>query len=287
MGTARPTFERRQLGLTMRRLRDEAGKSQQVAADVVGRTRTRIVQLEDGSATFSQEDLGKLLDCFGVTGDERATVLELGLQARKRQKRRIYVDQLPDAFQRFADLEASATEINWFETGIIPGLLQSPSYMRAIVAEGEGVWWEANDAQGRDRLAFRVERQNRLLQSDDRRILRFVVTEDALRANLGAPAVMQEQLEHLLALLDAHPDLGVRVLPNDAYGNPARGHGLWIFEFGERGAPVGYSPAMPGPAAYYDNHEDITIMLRAFHRVWELALSREESRRLISRVVKE
>lgn len=287
MGTARPTFERRQLGLTMRRLRDEAGKSQQVAADVVGRTRTRIVQLEDGSATFSQEDLGKLLDCYGVTGDERATVLELGLQARKRQKRRIYVDQLPDAYQRFADLEASAIEINWFETGIIPGLLQSPTYMRAIFAECEGVWWEINNAQGRDRLTYRIERQSRLLESDQRRIFRFVVTEDALRANLGSPAVMREQLDHLLALLDAHPDLTVRVLRNDTYGNPARGRGLWIFGFGERAAPVGYSPAVYGPSVYYDDHADTTIMLRAFHRVWELALSREESRRLISQVAKE
>jgi len=287
MGTARPTFERRQLGLTMRRLREQAGSSQQIAADLVGRTRTRIVGLEDGTATFNQEELEKLLDGYGVTGDERATVLELGLQARKRQKRRIYVDQLPDAYQRFADLEASATEINWFETGLIPGLLQSPSYMRAIVGEGEGVWWEINDAQGRDRLAFRIERQSRLLESDTQRIFRFVVTEDALRANLGTPAVMQEQLQHLLKLLDAHPDLTVRVLRNDTYGNPARGRGLWIFGFGDRVAPVGYSPAVHGPSAYYDNNADTTIMLRAFHRVWELALSREESRRLISQVAKE
>ena len=287
MGVARPTFERRQLGLTLRRLRDQAGKPQQVAADLLEKTRTRIVQLEDGTATISQEELVKLLDCYGVTGDERETVLELGAQARRRQKRRVHVDHLPDAYQRFADLEASASEINWFETGIIPGLLQSPSYMRAVFAECEGVWWEADGEQGRDRLTYRIERQARLFESDERRILRFVVTEDALHANLGSPDVMKEQSNHILSLLDAHPDLTVRVLRNDAHPNPARGGGLWIFGFGDRAAPVGYSPAVLGPSAYYDDEADTSRMLQAFYRVWELSLSRRESRRMIEGIAKE
>ena len=286
MGVARPTFERRQLGLTLRRLRDQAGKPQQVAADLLKKTRTRIVQLEDGTATISQEELIKLLDCYGVTGDERETVLELGAQARRRQKRRVHVDHLPDAYQRFADLEASASEINWFETGIIPGLLQSPSYMRAVLAEGEGVWWDADNTEGGDRLAYRIERQARLFESDQRRILRFVVTEDALHANLGSPDVMKEQSSHILTLLDAHPDLTVRVLRNDAHPNPARGNGLWLFGFGDRAAPVGYSPAILGPSTYYDE-ADTSRMLQAFYRVWELSLSRRESRRLIESSAKE
>jgi transcriptional regulator with XRE-family HTH domain len=287
VGVARPTFERRQLGLTLRRLRDQAGKPQQVAADLLRKTRTRIVQLEDGTATVSQEELVALLDCYGVTGDERETVLELGAQARRRQKRRVHVDHLPDAYQRFADLEASASEINWFETGIIPGLLQSPAYMRAVFAECEGVWWDADDEQGGDRLAYRIERQARLFESGMRRILRFVVTEDALHANMGSPDVMKEQNNHILSLLDTHADLTVRVLRNDTYRNPARGGGLWIFGFGDRAAPVGYSPAVLGPSSYYDDEADTSRMLQAFYRIWELSLSRTESRRLIESSAKE
>jgi transcriptional regulator with XRE-family HTH domain len=284
---ARPTFERRQLGLTLRRLREAAGRPQQDAADAVHKTRTRIVQLEDGTATFSQEDLEKLLNCYGVTGPERDTVLGLGLQARNRQKRRVHVDHLPDAYQRFADLEASASEINWFETGIIPGLLQSQRYMRAVLAEGEGVWWESLDQQGVDRLTYRIERQRRLFDAVDQRIMRFVITEDALRANLGSAAAMEEQLRHILMLLDEQRDLTVRVLRNDVYGNPARGTALLVFRFGDRGTPVGYSPSVPGPALYYDDEADTSTMLRAFYRVWELALNREESRQLIASILEE
>jgi transcriptional regulator with XRE-family HTH domain len=286
VGAARPTFERRQLGLTLRRLRDRAGKPQQAIADLLEKTRTRIVQLEDGTANISQEDLVKLLDFLDVTGDERKTVIELANQARKRQKRRVYVDQLPDAYQRWADLEASATEINCFETGLIPGLLQTEDYLRAVLSECE-VFWEPSVTEGSDRLAHRLERQHRVLDEPDGRMLRFVVNEDALRANMGSPEVMRGQLQHLLDLDRAHRDLTIRVLPNDAFGNPLRGHGLWFFGFGDRGAPVCYAPSVLGPSTYYDREADTARLLRAFYRVWELTLSRTASRRLIESLLKE
>ncbi|SER54831.1 helix-turn-helix domain-containing protein [Actinokineospora terrae] len=287
MGHARPTFERRQLGLVLRRLRERSGMTQQAGAEAVGKVRSRIVQLEDGTATASEEDLRTLLDCYAVTGDERTTVLELGAQARRRQKRRVHVDNLPDAYRRFADLEASASEINCFETGIIPGLLQSEGYIQALFAEAEGPWHEVDDVERGDRWSFRVDRQMRMLDETDRRIMRFVVTEDALRANMGAPEVMRQQLDHMLALLDKQRDLNIRVLRTDAYGNPLRGFGLTIFAFGERGAPIGYSSPVLGPSTYYDGESETTAMLRAFYRLWELALSREESRRLIQQIAKE
>ncbi|MBB4908345.1 helix-turn-helix domain-containing protein [Actinophytocola algeriensis] len=111
-----------QLGLTLRRLREGAGKSQQAAAEWIGKVRSQLVELEDGRGTLASDTLENLLDLYGVTGGERETVLELGALARARQKRRAYTDLLPGSFQRFADLEASASEINCYEFGIIPGL---------------------------------------------------------------------------------------------------------------------------------------------------------------------
>ena len=82
-------------------------------------------------------------------------------------------------------------------------------------------------------------------------------------------------------------DLTIRVLANDTFGNPLRGQGLWCFGFGDRGAPVCYSPSVLGPSTYYDRETDIARLLRAFYRVWELALSRTASRRLIEGLLKE
>jgi transcriptional regulator with XRE-family HTH domain len=284
MGQAKQTFERRQLGMALRRLRDEAGRTQQEAADALGKVRSRVVALEDGTATATPDDLTALLDCYRVDDDQRDTLLALAAQARKRTKRRTHVDVLPDAYRRFADLESSAAEINCYESGLVPGLLQSPAYMRAVLAECEGIWWRKKDVEGADRLAFRQERQAKAFESEQR-ALRFVITEDALRANMGSPDVMREQLAHLLKLSRDNRDLTVRVLDNDSFGNPVRGRSLLVFGFGERGTPIGYSETVLGPSTYYDDEKDTAAMLRAFHRVWELALSRVNSRRLVERIL--
>ncbi|MGH3621839.1 MAG: helix-turn-helix domain-containing protein [Sciscionella sp.] len=282
MGQARQTFERRQLGLTLRRLRDAASKPQQVAADALGKVRSRIVSLEEGTTTASEKDLGTLLDCYGVLDEaERRTVFELGAQARKRQKRQPHYDLLPGSYQRLVDLEASASEINSVDQGIIPGMLQSPDYLQALFPEGDGVFW-GRDAKGpTERMEFRQERQARILNAEAPPIMRYVITEDALYANMGSPDVMAKQLRHILTMLDEHPDLTVRVLRTDTYGNPLRGNGLQVFGFGGRGAAIGISSVAFGPPTYFDEDRDVRSMLRAFHRVWELALSRDESQRLI------
>jgi hypothetical protein len=288
MGQARQTFERRQLGLALRRLREGAGKPQQAAADALNKVRSRVVALEDGTATATQEDLHTLLDCYDVTGAERETLLALAAHARKRTKRRTHVDVLPDAYRRFADLEASAVEIDCHETGVIPGLLQSPAYVRALIAECEGAWWEPGDVEAEDRVAFRLDRQAAVFGSGrSAKRLRFVVTEDTLRADMGTPDVMREQLAHLLALVDGHRALSVRVMAGNTYGNPVRGRSLLVFGFGERGAPIGYSETVLGPSAYYDDVKDTSAMIRAFHRGWERALSPAGSRGLIERVLEE
>lgn len=153
--------------------------------------------------------------------------------------------------------------------------------------ECEGIWWRKKDPEREDRLASRMERQAKIFESAEGRMLRFVITEDALRANMGAPEVMHEQLTHLRTLIGEHRDLTVRILDNDVFGNPARGNSLLIFGFGEQGGPIGYSAAALGPSTYHDDEKDTAAMLRAFYRVWELALSRKESRRLIERILEE
>ncbi|WP_190815275.1 helix-turn-helix domain-containing protein [Saccharopolyspora pogona] len=284
MARARQTLERRQLGLALRRIREESGKSQQAAAEAIGRVRSRIVELEDGKGTLSREDLVKLLDFYGISGDERETVVALGAQARKRQRGRTYTDLLPGAFQRFADLEASATEIKSCESGIIPGLLQAPSYINAVFDEADGAWWGAEDPERGQRVAFRLERQARTLNHDTTKSLHFVVSEEVLHAKVGVPDVMREQLAHILHLTNSRNDLVVQVLRHDAQ-NPTRGGGLTVFGFGHRGTPVGFSTTLFGPSTYYQDTTDIAIMSRVFDHIRASALSARASLRLIEQIL--
>ncbi len=287
MGKARQTFERRQLGLVLRRLREEAGKSQQAAAEHIGKSRSRMPELEDGRTTLSAEELGQLLDLYEVSDQERRTVLELGALAKTRQKKRAHTDLLPGSFQRLADLEASATEIDWYEPNVIPGLLQSAGYLRAEVTDTDGVWWAPSIAEMHERINFRVERQARALESAEPKVLRFVVTETALRAAVGDPETMREQRRHILKLLETKQDLAVRVLRTETYGNPARAGGMIVLGFGDRGSPVGFAPPVYGPSTYFDNETDTAAMRRAFERLHGLALTQTESTRFIRQIDEE
>jgi transcriptional regulator with XRE-family HTH domain len=287
MGKARQTFERRQLGLALRRLRKQAGKSQQVAADEIGKARSRMAELEDGQTTLTVEELTRLLDFYEVTGDDRRTVLDLGALAKTRQKKRAHLDLLPGSFQRFADMEASATEISCYEPNVIPGLLQSPGYLRADMMDADGVWWEPSVAEIHERITFRMARQVNTLDSPDPKVLRLVVNEAALRASVGSPEVMREQRRHILNLLESKQNLTVRVLRDETYGNPARAGGLMIFGFGDRGVPVGFTPVVFGPSTCFDNEPDVAALNRVFDRLQELALSPDESVRFIREIDEE
>lgn len=287
MGQARQTLERRQLGLTLRRLRERAGKSQLQAARAVGKARTRIGELEDGKFTLTADHLTVLLDLYGVTGEERETALDLGVLARARQrKRRAYTDLLPGSFQRFADLEASATEINAYEFGVVPGLLQSLSYIRAMIDAGDGVWWSPSTRELEERIAFRLDRQEKVFEAGDPKSLHFVMTEDVLRVGAGSE-VMREQRRHILALVENHPNLVLRILPSDVSGNPALGSGLTVLGFGDKAVPVGFSTVVFGPSTYFDQEPDTAALRRAFDRITELSLNEKDSARLIRQIDKE
>jgi transcriptional regulator with XRE-family HTH domain len=287
MGKARQTFERRQLGLALRRLRTQAGLPQHVAADHIRKARSRMAELEDGRTTVSVEELESLLDLYEVTGDERRTVLELGALAKARQKKRAHTDLLPGSFQRFADLEATASEISCYESGIVPGLLQSPEYLRAVMTASDGVWWAPSFAELHERTEFRAERQARVLDADEPKELRFVLTEDALRGAVGSPEVMREQRRHILNLLENKRNLTVRVLRRETYGNPAPSGGITVFGFGDRGVPVGFSSVVYGPSTYFDDESDTASLFKAFQRLEELAADPEESARLICQIDEE
>ncbi|MDQ3787315.1 MAG: DUF5753 domain-containing protein [Actinomycetota bacterium] len=67
-----------------------------------------------------------------------------------------------------------ATEINCYESGIIPGLLQSLGYVRATIDDGDGVWWEPSNAEREERIAVRLDRQEKTFGSAEPKTLRFL-----------------------------------------------------------------------------------------------------------------
>ncbi|EEP72435.1 DNA-binding protein [Micromonospora sp. ATCC 39149] len=84
-------------------------------------------------------DLKLLLDFYGVTGEEAEPLRELARAGRQRGRWSGYRNVVPDWFRQYLDLEADAAEIRWYQSEVIPGILQTEPYIRAILDEGEDV----------------------------------------------------------------------------------------------------------------------------------------------------
>ncbi|MFI0464364.1 helix-turn-helix domain-containing protein [Saccharopolyspora sp. 5N102] len=280
MSAGRQTVERRQLGLMLRRLRDQAGKTQQQAAHAIDRDTARISQVETAKGSFSADELATLLDFYEVSEDERQTVLDLGAQARKRQRGRTYTDQLPRSFERLADLQADAKAIGFYEASIVPGLAQSADYARAVIATGDGVWWDSSDQELENRVAFRLEQQRRVLDASEPKAISFVVTEIALDQVVGSTSVARGQVLHLLQLGE-RPNIAVQVLPRTVPNNPLLHGGLITLDFAPSAPRIAFAPVPYGPSTYHDQEADTGPMFRAYERVRELALDLDSSRTLL------
>lgn len=285
---ARQTLERRQLGLSLRRYRTLRSASQAEVAAIVGVSDSRISKVEDGTATLTTEQLAQALDFLDVHGAERETVLELGARARKRLRRSAkdvqpYTDTLPGSFQRLADMEADATAIYCYDSGVIPGMLQSPAYIRAGMSSANGVFWEPSETEVETRYTFRRDRQARILESDEPKKLEFVFTEDAVECGGGSAETRREQLEHLLQLAEQHLDITMQVVRSGDLRNPVPSGGLIVLDFDGTAPNVAFAPTIYGPSTYFDDPVDTANLLRAFRKVQGLARGHADTIELIHR----
>jgi transcriptional regulator with XRE-family HTH domain len=287
MAAGLQTIPRVLLGEALKQLRSEAGVTLDAAAKVVGKDRPRLVKVLDGKATLSTEELEALVDCFGAKEPARSEILTLGIQARKRAMSSPYMDLAPGSFRRIAWLEAMATDIWIYDRGVFPFVVQSPEYLDAVMRTGEGIWWEQAGSTHADLVAFRLERQKRVLEAETPKRVEVLFSDDTLSAQVGRPEILRGQLEHILGLRDQHPALTVRLVPSSVPGNPAPSSGLMMLRFGEVLRPVSFLPVVYGPSIYFDQTEDTERIMRAFNKLRELALSPAETRAVLEERLKE
>ncbi|MEV6797602.1 helix-turn-helix transcriptional regulator [Micromonospora rifamycinica] len=136
----------------------------------------------------------------------------------------------PAWFRPWAEIEREASGLRWFENAVLPGVLQTPDYARAIIASGP----LAADAE--DHVDSRLRRQAAVLDRPRPPLLVFVIDEAALRR--GNPDVMTPQLDHLVELAQ-RPHLMVHVLPLHAGLHPGQA-GPFIIASTSEGEEVGY-----------------------------------------------
>ncbi|WP_433345634.1 helix-turn-helix domain-containing protein [Micromonospora sp. CA-111912] len=270
-----PTIQRRRLGNALKRAREAAGKTQDEAAEVIDSASSKVSRLELGQSGIRLTDLKLLLDFYGVTGEDAEPLRDLARAGRQRGRWSGYRNVVPDWFRQYLDLEADAAEIRWYQSEVIPGILQTEPYIRAII-EGDDV---------EQQTAVRLERQ-KVIDRPDGPELNFILSESALRRDLGDRAAMREQLSHVAALA-SRPNVTIQVFPLNAETYVTSSYNFIILRFGEEVASdVVYLETFTD-ADYLDSPEALRSYNRLWGRLQAAALGPAESRRLILRIADE
>lgn len=284
MGRTRATLQRRRLGAELRRLRETAEKQQQEVARILECDVSQVSRVESGDRSFKVREIEALLDLYKVPAAERSQITELAKIARQRQPRRMYSDAMPGAFRRLSDHEQDATEILYSDGDLIPGLLQTEDYARAMMRLGRCDVFKASEDDVEARVRFRMERKELLAREGSPRMC-FVLGEAAVRRPVGGRDVLREQLVHLLELIEQHPHIVVQVAPLAAAEHPLLGADIEILRFGGLATDVVHQPTYIGGGVYLTDERDIDECTDAFDQLRAVALGPDASRAFIARQV--
>ncbi|GIG58011.1 transcriptional regulator [Longispora fulva] len=214
-----PKEARRHLGLGLRKIRDTADITLDVAADRLSRTEGWLSKVERGHSRITPGEVEILLGLYGADSEVIDTMRNLASQAgpnRSSAMYRQFSDVIDADFDPLLRLEAAATTLRWWGDTVIPALLQIRDYSHRIVGAGVRRVAEGEIAKLVD---LRMSRQ-RILASENSPAVTCVIAEGALLQIVGGPEVMTAQLDHLIATARAGT-VDIRVLPFEAGAHPA------------------------------------------------------------------
>ncbi|NNH73299.1 XRE family transcriptional regulator [Nocardia uniformis] len=261
-------------------------------------SRQVIMRLEDGLPTkLTKPQIESLIDFYHPSADDRAEALRLFEEVRAQDKAskaqgnskgmwKAYSDQVAPNFEKFLRLEGVAEGIITYQPLIVPGLLQTPDYRRAIIRI-EMPALSAVDVERR--LELTAKRQVRLEENGFR--MEAFLDEAALRHRPCTPAAMSIQLRWLTESSE-RDNVSLRVIPFSV--GPHRGLTIQVFTLlrlprGESGRalpPVVYAEGAIG-SVFHENQEEVDVYDQAISGLREVALSEDDTRDLVNRVAKE
>ncbi|GLU49437.1 helix-turn-helix domain-containing protein [Nocardiopsis ansamitocini] len=274
-----PTLRSRWLGSRLRQLREESGLSIEEVADYLQRNMGTVSRFENGIYPVRRPDMQAMLTLYGVNEPRRRETLT-GLS--ESVWRTGWWDGYADDFREFVDfvwLEEQADEQLLFDNTVLPGLLQTEDYARAVIEAAE---FDGSAEYIERGVALRMERQKIL----DRRNLRIrsIIDEALLHRQAGGPEIMRDQLRHLLACAQ-RPSVQLRVLPFSAGMHASPTGSFILFKMAEPYPEVTCVETLKG--ALYIELPDSEAVAERYDRLWEVSLGQEESAALIAARIEE
>jgi len=277
-----PTVRRRQLGLELRRLREARGITRDEAAEYVGVQPPTLSRIELGRQGIRVANIRLLLMLYRVESPEADALLRLAGEASQRGWWASYGDTMPDWFRSFVGLEADAAEIWSYVNELVPGLLQTPDYARAVI---RAVHPSTTDAELERQVELRRARQNRLREADPPRY-RALLNEAVLHRMVGGPDVMAAQLTHLEHVA-ALPHVNLRVITFAVGAHPVMAGPFTVLRFPDEPRSNCVYIDNDRGALYLERPADLDHYTDTFERTAAVALDEQASRALIVATLRE
>ncbi|MGH3903750.1 MAG: helix-turn-helix domain-containing protein [Pseudonocardiaceae bacterium] len=237
-------------------------------------SRSKLQRIETRSYAPQPAEVEHLAAVYEVPADETAALVQMAREAR--QKGWWQSSALPKLTQTMVGLEQAATTVRQFELALVPGLLQTSDYARALMttlAPTRPIEVLEN------RVAARMIRQH-VLTGADPLTYEVILSEAVLRCPVGANRVMRSQLERLLELT-SQPNITIQVLPFSAGPHPGMEGALTLLTLPDLAHDVVYVEGPPG-AIYLEEQDYVRRCTMHFAVLSSLALSPAESTDLIS-----
>ncbi|MEV6558297.1 helix-turn-helix transcriptional regulator [Nocardia sp. NPDC051756] len=291
MTTTGPTLARRMLARQLRELREKSGVSVELARQAINVAKQTLWRMETGRTTrLNPLFIERLCDVYGAYEATTSMLLEFTEEARQKGWWSEFRDVIPEHFELFVGLEDAAKRVISYQTILLPGLLQTDEYRRALI-------WLRTPQMPAAEVERRIEvlnhRRAHLYDPTKPLSLHAVIDEAALRRAVGGRSAMAEQLNHLAAAGDL-PNISVQVIPLSAEAYAGLDIGPFqLLEFPRHPTarltepPVVCLESSYTDTVYLDTIDEVQRYQDAYAELQRAALDEVRSRSLIHKIAKE
>jgi transcriptional regulator with XRE-family HTH domain len=221
---------RRRLGAELRRLREAAGMTCEQAGEHLDCSSSKISRMETARVPARAVDVQVLCQLYRASEELTARLIALARESKQAGWWQQY-DVLPDWFETYVGLEAAAATIRTYEIQLVPGLLQTPDYARALFEHSE-----LNGPREVERSVSVRRARQEILKGDPVPQYWAIVSEAALQRMVGGREVMRDQLRHLCTM-GGLSNVTIQVIPNSVGAHPGMTTPFVILGFADREDP--------------------------------------------------
>ncbi|MEU6346509.1 helix-turn-helix transcriptional regulator [Streptomyces sp. NPDC046977] len=272
------------LGRRLASLRETAGFTAAQAAKRLRIAATTVTRMEKAETSLKFATAKTLLEIYGIGQEEIDEFLALLDQASTPGWWQGFRDVLPAWFGVHVSLESAASHIRNYEPAVVPGLLQTPDYARAVLERG--LPRISADVLER-RVHLRTTRQELITRSDPSPPqLWAIIDETVLRRPAGGPNMMSKQIDHLLDVADL-PNVTLQICPFEAGLHPGGFGPFTIFRFEIPELPDVVCTDSLSRASYGEDKEEVALFREALGEMSMTALSKEDTKKFLGEIRKE